>query len=296
MEIKVNKCAVEFGVGKGSACGTFGELLQGVLSEGEDRDFLVTLPIDVMTKATFIPCPDEKELIVFPSDRTKAKHIALLILNHYKLSKGGYLHLEGTIPVGKGFASSSADLVATARAISAFYQIDISDEMLFTFMRQIEPSDGVMYPEIVAFLHREVCLYKSLGCIPKITIVAIDEGGEVDTIEFNKIPKPFTDSEKAEYKELLYLLEQAILKQDMSTVGQISTRSAILNQKLRPKWSLKKVIGISEKVGGLGVITTHSGTCLGIPLLQNDPEYKERLERTKSELSRIGEVSVYYSS
>src|SRR4029079_11819053 len=101
------------------------------------------------------------------------------------------LELESNIPIGKGLASSSADLVATARAIDDCFKLGMSEEILKMFLRQIEPTDGVMYPGVVSFYHRQVQLREFLGQLPGLTIVSIDEGGEVDTVEFNKIPKPF---------------------------------------------------------------------------------------------------------
>src|SRR5207302_1757315 len=98
--------------GKGKAFGTFGELLQGRL-DNSDGDFLVTFPIARYSHATFATDPKSAAVIVYPPYKYKSQKLADMILEYYALPKGGILVLESDIPVGKGLASSSADLVAT---------------------------------------------------------------------------------------------------------------------------------------------------------------------------------------
>ena len=42
-----------------------------------------------------------------------------------------------------------------------------------------------MYGHVVAFYHRQVRLCRVLPELPPLTIVGIDEGGQVDTVDFN---------------------------------------------------------------------------------------------------------------
>lgn len=86
--------------------------------------------------------------------------------------------IESDLPIGKGLASSSADLLATARAIESCYGINIPISLLQRFMVEIEPTDGVMYPGVVSFFHRKVELGEIFGPMPRMTVVAVDEGGK----------------------------------------------------------------------------------------------------------------------
>ncbi|MGZ4106284.1 MAG: GHMP family kinase ATP-binding protein [Tumebacillaceae bacterium] len=283
--------------GNGRSFGTFGELLQGTLTEGEaDQDFLVTFPIQCYARATFSVEPVRSDLRVVPASKQKSRTLACLILTHFQRPIGGTLVIESDIPIGKGLASSSADLVATARAVCDAYDLELSDDLLHAFMRQIEPSDGVMYQGVVSFYHRSVELREFIGLMPPITIVAVDEGGIVDTVEFNKIAKPFTDEDKVEYQHLLELATTAIRNCDLPTIGYVSTRSAMLNQKLRPKKWLTPLIELSQAIGGLGVVVAHSGTCLGLLLGNQDANYQERLAKAKANMIALaGDVTVYQS-
>ncbi|QKG84490.1 kinase [Kroppenstedtia pulmonis] len=280
--------------GRGSSFGTFGELLQGVDDEG--ADFLVTFPVNRNSYAVFTVDVNQRKVTVIPSFKEKSRLLAEQVLKHYGIPFGGTLEITSDLPVGKGLASSSADLVATARALEDCLNLVLPQRLLDGFMEQIEPSDGVMYPGVVSFYHRKVKLREFLGPLPGLTVVGIDEGGEVDTIQFNRVPKPFSTVEKAEYKYLLEKMSAACRNRDLKTIGSLSTRSAVLNQKLRPKKLLEAVITQCREIGGLGVIVAHSGTCLGVLLNRSDPNYTSQLQQAVERLEKVGnEVDIYHS-
>ena len=282
-------------VGIGRAFGTFGELLQGRLQQ-QDTDFLVTFPIARYAHATFIATQEHTGLEVFPTHKWKSQLLASMILEYYGLPPGGKLTIASSLPVGKGLASSSADLVATARSLSACFGLKMHLNLLQTFMQRIEPSDGVMYPGVVAFYHRQVKLREFLGHLPALTILSIDEGGTLDTIQFNSRPKPFTVQDELEYQRLLDTISSAIRQQNLYLIGQVATRSAILNQKLNPKRTLDAMLTFCEEIQGLGVVVAHSGTCIGLLLSQHSHRYRNQVSRARIFLSSLSErVTIYHS-
>ncbi|WP_322924630.1 kinase [Paenibacillus campi] len=281
-------------VGTGKSFGTFGELLQGVGSD--QHHFLITLPINRYSQVTFRSLPDATELIVSPSHRLKSKQIAQKILERYGLPPGGWIEIDSNLPIGKGLASSSADIVATARAVDSCFQLNLSQSELEDLIREIEPTDGVMYEGIVSYYHREVRLRECLGPVPPLSIVSIDEGGEVSTAEFNKMSIRFEAEDRLEYDHLLDHISLALKQNDLLTVGRISTRSAILNQKLLHKQQLHDVLEICDTVKGLGIIITHSGTCSGILLDPGNAEYCRQLHQTYHLMNQLqGEVTIFHT-
>ncbi|MFG3578665.1 GHMP family kinase ATP-binding protein [Micromonospora chersina] len=258
-----------------SAFGTFGELLQGALPEGPD--FLVTLPIARWSTAAFEYDGSREDVETFPATKTKARRVAEAVLARHAAGGGGSLRLSGSLPEGRGLASSSADLVATARAVAGAIGLDMPPTLIEDLLRPIEPTDGVMYPGVVAFDHREVRHRRSLGILPPMTIVGIDEGGPVDTVAFNAIPKNFTDRDREEYAALLAELGTAVAAADNAAIGRIATRSAHLNQRLCPKRSLHAMTALSAELGGVGVVAAHSGSAIGLLLPQDVPDYRSRL-------------------
>jgi L-threonine kinase len=281
-------------VGVSSAFGTFGELLQGVLPDG--RDFLVTFPIARWSTAVYRSDPRPGPVRVIPDRKHKARRVAEHLLAAFELPGSGELRVDSCLPEGKGLASSSADLVATARAIGNALDLTVSPTMIEDLLRRIEPSDGVMYPGVVAFHHREVRLRANLGSLPALTVVGLDEGDTVDTVAFNLIPKPFGTAERREYEALLSAMASAVAAGDAAQVGRVSTRSAEMNQKLRPKHTLDHVGRACRRFGGLGVVVAHSGTSIGILFADDSPDYPRQIAAARRFCHGLaGNASVYHS-
>lgn len=248
--------------GVGVAHGTFGELLQGALP-GTDNHFLITLPIKSYSTAVFTPL-DPQELVVDPPHKLKSLALIKKILKHFKLKVGGRLTIISDLPEGKGMASSSADMVATARSLASALHLSIPPKLLMSMLRTIEPTDGVMFPDYVSFFHRRVELCNRCGFPSAMKILYLDEGGQIDTVEYNRRSHCFTAAEYTEYKTLLSRAEAAIGSNDLHLLGEITTRSALLHQKRNPKRYLQRLLTIREQTGALGIVVTHSGPCIGL--------------------------------
>jgi uncharacterized protein involved in propanediol utilization len=282
-------------VGTGHAFGTFGELLQGVLPGG-GVNFLVTFPIDTWATATFRYDAGAADIEVRPERKHKCRAVVRLVLAAAGVTGGGVLELAGDLPEGKGLASSSADLVATVRAVGAAVGMHLTATRIESFLRLIEPSDGVMYDQIVAFYQRQVRLCRPLGRLPALTVVAHDEGGQVDTITHSRRPNPFTAADEHEYARLLDELTEAIAAGDLPTVGRISTRSAVLNSKSRARFDLDTLRRACSDVGGLGLVLAHSGTMLGVVLGADDPELARKIQYVHAACDPLGgQMSVFRS-
>ena len=281
--------------GIGRCFGTFGELLQGVLP-GQERELLVTLPITRYSTARFPEPSGSREFSVYPSHKERSRRLVEKLMHIFDLDSGGFLSVRSELPAGKGCSSSSADMVATALAIQSAFGVSISRASLAQVMSSIEPSDGVMYRGIVSFYHREGVLRKFLGYLPSLTIVGLDEGGQVDTVEFNKRSKPFGQAHQAEYENLLLGMERAVAHGDLRTLGEISTRSAIMNQDILPKNHLDLLLDMRRRYEALGVVVAHSGTQLGLLLDPDSPNHSRSLPAISNELSQYcPNVQIYYT-
>ncbi|MQY38425.1 L-threonine kinase [Streptomyces sp. RB17] len=272
--------------GTGRAYGTFGELLQGVLP-GTDRHFMVTFPLAKWSTATLRYSARATGITVWPPHKAKAQRIARTALAAAGHTGGGVLELHSDLPEGKGMASSSADLVATVRAVGAVLGTTFPPTVIERLLRDIEPSDGVMYDEVVAYYHREAELRSGLGVLPAMTIVAHDEGGQIDTIRHNRSARPVGDEDKVEYGRLLAELCDAVRARDLPGVGRVATRSAELNALARPRPALRELRDICEATGGLGVVCAHSGTVLGILVAADDPDHDTKVRAALDACRRL---------
>jgi uncharacterized protein involved in propanediol utilization len=282
--------------GTGISLGTFGELLQGALA-GPDEDFLVTLPILRWSTARISLLPDIGELSVEPAGKLKSLRVARAVLACHGVAQSGRLVVSSQLPEGKGMASSSADLIATIRATSRVIGRPVTPRTIEAFLRTIEPSDGLMYRDVVAFFHRRVELHRCLTAPPPLTIVGVDEGGQVDTVRFNASRPPITANERREYARLLEEIAIALATGDLATVGRVASRSAILNQARCPKRFLDRMLDICRFIHGLGVVVAHSGTMLGILISNDDPDHPRKVADAKSACRELaGAVSIDYTA
>lgn len=277
----------------GECNGTFGELMQGVLPN--DRHFLVTLPINVKSIVEYRAIDSER---VESNLENKNKSIRAVekYLQLFGFPGGGMLRFTNTFSAGKGLASSSADMVAAIRATASYFRESASPELIESILRDIEPTDGVMYNGTVSYFHREVRLDENISETPRLAIVSADRGGECSTIEFNKVKKEFSTNIKFEYQEMLSDIKLAIRKNDMRDIGRITTRSCELSQLNNPHAHYSLMQRLAKETDSLGLVATHSGTCVGLLYEADDPEqYQKSGHALSALLAHNIECNKYFS-
>src|SRR5438067_2189690 len=247
--------------GEGVANGTLGELVQGQTVAGED--FLVTFPVAFWSRVRAVI--NDSGIVIGPAQKSKARRMANLVLQRVGLpDAGAVLEVECGVPEGKGCASSTADVVATARAVCDATGLQLEPGEIGELAVEIEPSDGVMWDGVVAFNHRAGRLLRHLGKLPPLRLVALDLGGQVDTVQFNRRPKDYSPAERRHCQVALDQIAAAIDRADVQLLGEACTLSARIHQRILPKPELPELIRIVEATGGSGVSIAHSGTVVGL--------------------------------
>jgi len=167
------------------APGTCGELVQGFL---DGSHFLVTCPVDLYSTVSVVLYRGQPG-VLGPEDCPKAIQAVCSTLAY--LGKGDLtaeLTIHSPLPRGKGMASSTADVAGAAAATALALGIALTPRELGALAVAVEPSDGVMFPGIALFDHREGRLAQELGPPPPMEVIVLDFGGVVDTLEFNRGP------------------------------------------------------------------------------------------------------------
>ena len=265
--------------GIGQANYTFGELLQGQVN---GRPFLVSLPIQHFAKAIFYP--SKMNTLELSPEKDKVRKVIKGLRGLHPIQTGGTLLIEDSLPGGKGFATSTADMLAAARAFCAAFGINASSDQFASLLTSIEPTDGIMYDGLVAFYHKEGILKERLGFLPPFRIIGVDRGGEVDTLHYNQKTIPYTREEEEEFSELLLDLQKAMINGDSWGIGRIATRSGEIQQRRLPHPYFHSLGQIGQEEGGVGIVVAHSGTLAGILLDERDDRFTERV---KSVLNRL---------
>jgi uncharacterized protein involved in propanediol utilization len=248
----------------GSASGTCGELLQGVLPGG--RHFHVTCPIErgveVTVRLTPAPFTRIEGLPRWATTTTRALHRATEFLE-----LGPVLieveHATCLIP-SKGMASSTADVVAAVRALSAAAGQALDAQTLAQIATSIEASDGVMHDGIVALAQHDGSLLHSWEWSPRFHIAMFVPPQDRVTADVLPRSRPGLQST---YACLLEAFDAAMRSKDAAAIARIATRSAELNDTYVPNPLLTTLRGALAAAGAAGLCVGHSGTVCGLLFL-----------------------------
>lgn len=271
-------------VGTGTAAGTCGELVQGFTSTGES--FHVTCPIAKTTTVTVTVRP-APEFVVTELDPNLGKlaqslraTAALLELEPLEVRVERWTDLD----VGKGMGSSTADIVAAARAMAAVAERPLSVAEIAAIATSIESSDGSMYPGIVAFNQKTARVLNEYAWWPQFRIVMI-----TPSQVFNTESADFTGKEKLgqEFDHLLAKLHQASIDHDARAFAEVATYSASLNQKFVPNPYYPLFEDRLDDFGAIGLNIGHTGTVLGLLFDDDDRGSGRAAAAAQLEIQRI---------
>ncbi|MFF3350338.1 GHMP kinase [Streptomyces sp. NPDC002779] len=265
--------------------------------EGEEVRALVTLPFpDLVSVATAELLPLSDQITVTPLGRTKAATAARLTLEHLGLDIGCRVSLDNEIPHALGLGSSTADVVATIRAVADAAGHRLAATAVAWLATQAEvAADSVMYSGVVPlFAHREGRLLQVLGpeLPPLLVLGCVLDSGGIDTLGLS--PASYTDDEKAQLGVLLSAVRYAVRHGDPVILGRAATCSARINQRFAPQPLLPELSRIAEASGAVGVQVAHSGTVAGILFDGRSPDKaRAAAEKARVALAAVGIEDTY---
>lgn len=273
--------------------GTCGELVQGRV---KGKDSHITCPVGIFSSVS-VELTEFSGQIECSPDKVKTREAVrktLELLGH--TSMGAKVSVSSQIPLGKGMASSTADIVGGCLATAKALGESITAEMVADIAISIEPTDGIMCEGIVCFDHLRGEIIEALGDPPPIDILVVDPGGKIDTLRFNSRREVCATVHRKNENfvlEALDLVKEGINKRDIQLVGKGATLSALCNQEILYKRELADIISISRSLGGVGVNVAHSGTVIGVLLPPNFSEIQLLKKRIKK---RCGNHMLFYQT
>lgn len=244
-----------------------GEFVQGFL---DDREYLSSYAIDLFSTA--IVEEKKEEVKLGPSKSRKAIEKVFETFNlPIKESRNISLTIESEIPVGKGMASSTADIGATISATLSLINKSLSGEEISILASEIEPTDSILIPKHSIFNPLDGRVKKYLGDIQNAKVLILEPKNILNTKEIRQTPN--YQKYKLENKDIIYksfsLLEEGLEKNDLKLIGNACTLSSIANENIHKKPYLDEIIRISNYFGCYGVNIAHSGTVIGVLLDRN---------------------------
>lgn len=263
-----------------------GEFVQGILGEEE---YLSSYTID---KFSIVTLEEKKEGIILgpKKSRLAIEKVFEKFDIPLKESKNISLSIDSSIPIGKGMASSTADIGATIKATLSLINKELDYEEICLMASQIEPTDSTLLYKNSIFNPINGRVKKYLDSLENTSVIVLEPDEILETRKIRNNPNYV--SMKLENKEIIKksfnLLEEGLRINDLSKVGKACTLSSLANENIHKKPYLNEIIDVSYKMRAYGVNIAHSGTVVGI-LINNNMDH----ERIISYLKEL-DLSNYY--
>jgi len=248
-------------VGTGTALGTCGELVQGFTSNGQA--FHVTCPIEKSSTVSVTITRSQEMKVVRAAGAFDKLELAIRRTAEYldiepcEVRVAQWTDLE----TGKGMGSSTADIVAAARAFSSAVGRPLNASELASVAVSIESSDGSMHRGMVAFGQKSGALLHRYAWWPQFLIVMIVPTKVLNTESVNFEGKAALG---AEFEQILRTLEGAANMHDTKAFADAATRSAELNQRFVPNAYHALLANRFQQMGAIGINVAHTGTLVGL--------------------------------
>ena len=263
-----------------------GEFVQGVL---DNEEYLSSYAINLFSVATL----EEGKEVIHTGPR-KSRRAMELVFEKFNIpveeSKKISLNINSQIPVGKGMASSTADIGATIKATLSMLGKSLTGEEISKLAVKIEATDSLLLNRHSIFNPLTADIKKYMGGIDNAKVVILEPDDILDTKSIRMTPnyRMYKMQNKEIIKESFSLLDEGLARNNLSLVGKACTYSSLANENIHKKPFLKEIIEISDKFGCYGVNIAHSGTVIGILM------DKEMDDKRVIQYLRDVEISKYY--
>lgn len=179
--------------------------------------------------------------------------------------------IASPVPEGKGFASSTSDLVAVASAFGQAIDAPFTPEEIHELAIGVEASDATMFPGLVTAKLDEAEVLAIHPATPPVAFVTVIPEASLETAnQPESHPSP-------EAVRLFNAMQTALTSQDLPAMARLATESATMAQGriTTPHWQL--VNDIAKEFDGLGIIIGHSGTLSAIITDTTHPHHESRI-------------------
>lgn len=284
--------------GSGRASAHHGEIIQGVF-ERRNRSLaraLVTLPLRSKHSFAVFQPSAQHGVNVQPADRVKAARAAELALEHLKLNgSGGRLTIRSEIPIGHGYGSSSADVVASVRAVfNAFGRAATATLASEIAVTAEAASDAIAFEETsILFAHREGrVIERFVGSLPPLALVGF-KSPSASPVSTTTLPRARYNAEEIQlFRCALSTVRRAVAYQDPTLLGNAASLSARISQRHLPKPGFDVALEIAARHRASGLQVSHSGSLLGILVDASRPRLHAHLSAIAADLQSVGFVDV----
>lgn len=275
-------------VGYGSCPGTCGELVQGYIGKNE---YISSYCIDLYSRATVSEKKSSKKFS--RTRKSKSIEASSLVFEYFGLNKNQvdnlHISIKSNIPIGKGMASSTADIGACIMATLDYLDKDMKPDEISRLVAKIEATDSIFYPEVCIFDPIKGEKRESLGYLPYKRILILEPENRINTMKMrgHKEYYKLLRENKSITKKSFEMIRDGIKKQDKNLLRKACENSAIANENIKKTPYLRELIKISRECECGFLNISHTGTVIGIALDENTDVERLIHEIKHSEISSV---------
>ncbi|MCX7951635.1 MAG: kinase [Clostridiales bacterium] len=252
--------------------GSLGEVLQGKFM---GIDVLCSFPVNLYTKAYLNKVNRKNNYVNFKTNSFVKK-----VLEGWGIDERINIKINSSIPRGKGFASSTSDILAAYMLLLKKYNRNFNIDELIKCSLEVEPTDSIIFNRATLFDYKSGEFKEELGDYIKFYAICFEGKRQIDTVKFNKeITEPL-----ACVDDLVKELKDAILTSSIEKLAYVSSESIIRNTNRIHYSYLPDILKNQREFGGLGIIGAHSGNFLAIIF---DDKEKRDFYLNKSKIPRL---------
>lgn len=277
-------------LGSGSCGGTLGELFQGPIAWGRRLEIAIaSLAFSGRTTCQYVLDPLARAAHSDGlEDRPKtARALGLLLSQHGVVLPPGRWCFASDLDVGKGMASSTADIVAAIRCVARIAGRRFRTRDVMNVLRHVERSDSVFLDEAALYLSERHHVVVRFGRWLGYTAAYMVEPTMVDTETMRDCLLEHYRRHAVEYRRALDSFLAGAVQRDPYLVARAATESSRLSQRCLPKRWFAALRSAMRCVSADGIFVAHTGSIVGY-LFVAPPTGVQRAEITAL-FERLGE-------
>ena len=200
-----------------------GELIQGFYGK---QEMLISYPINLYSEITFSTVTQTlgeplgqkaQQAVQFFFKETEADP---------RVFEGFNVRVENNIPVGKGMASSTADICGVLKGLYYLYNLPVSDEEIARISCMVEPTDSTIFNQLSLFDHINGLLIETYHWNLECDVLILEPDYQINTTDFRKAKKEQIMRKNHDSKALS-LFRQAVEEKSYDKLCESTYLSAV---------------------------------------------------------------------
>lgn len=250
-----------------------GEFVQGRIGYDEA---LISCPIDIYSTATIKVGKQKLELLEKVKKAIKAT-TAYYDIDEKELEKIA-IEIETPLPYGKGYATSTSEMVAVIVVVAKYFGKVITPIEVARLCVGIEPTDSVMFKGLALFKHLKCELVEVIDQDFLHNIVILELEDCISTVNLRN--EGAFDQNVEDSKINFSNFISGVKNKNLDLVRKSMFSSALLNQSVLEKKYLSEINDMALFFGAIGINVAHSGSIIGV-MFESESNVEKFIESFK---------------